>query len=81
MLSMKGHDTRIAGDGAEALALAHEFRPEVLVLDIAMPGLGGLDVARQLRAEPLQLRSQPFAAGAILRSRRSLRGGRAISPP
>jgi DNA-binding NarL/FixJ family response regulator len=40
-----------AGDGAEALALAHRLRPDVVVMDIAMPGLNGLDATRRLRAE------------------------------
>jgi signal transduction histidine kinase/CheY-like chemotaxis protein len=52
MLELLGHETRIAHDGAEALALAHDFRPEVMVLDIAMPGLDGHDLARRIRAEP-----------------------------
>jgi len=51
MLQMVGHDTRIAHDGAEALAIAREFQPDTLVLDIAMPGLGGHELARTIRAE------------------------------
>jgi two-component system, NarL family, nitrate/nitrite response regulator NarL len=37
-----------AGDGAEAVAMTHQLTPDVLLLDVAMPGLSGLDVARQL---------------------------------
>lgn len=40
-----------AGDGAEALALAHRLRPDIVVLDLAMPGLSGLETTRRLRAE------------------------------
>jgi DNA-binding NarL/FixJ family response regulator len=37
-----------ARDGADALAMTHQFTPDVLLLDVAMPGLSGLEVARQL---------------------------------
>jgi DNA-binding NarL/FixJ family response regulator len=40
-----------AEDGAEALALATELRPDVVVLDISMPELDGLEVTRRLRAD------------------------------
>ncbi len=39
-----------AGDGPEALQLVTELRPDVLVLDVALPGLSGVEVARRLRA-------------------------------
>ena len=51
LLQMAGHDTRVARDGAEALAIAREFQPDTMVLDIAMPGLDGLELARLVRAE------------------------------
>jgi DNA-binding NarL/FixJ family response regulator len=38
-----------ASDGQEALRLAHEYTPDVAVLDIAMPSLNGLETARRLR--------------------------------
>jgi DNA-binding NarL/FixJ family response regulator len=40
-----------AGDGAEALALARELSPDLVVLDVAMPEMDGLEVTRALRAE------------------------------
>ncbi|MDP2054816.1 MAG: response regulator, partial [Acidobacteriota bacterium] len=49
MLQMVGHETRVARDGAEAWAIAREFQPDTMVLDIAMPGLGGLELARLVR--------------------------------
>ena len=51
-LQMAGHDARVTTDGAQALAIAEEFRPHVVVLDIAMPVLDGLAAARALRALP-----------------------------
>jgi DNA-binding NarL/FixJ family response regulator len=41
-----------AADGHEAVALARRLRPDVLVMDIAMPRLDGLSAARQLLADP-----------------------------
>jgi len=43
---------RQAADGLEGLAAAEEFRPDVILLDIAMPKLDGYEVARRLRKEP-----------------------------
>lgn len=45
-------ELRIAEDGEEALAIAGEWLPEVLVLDAHLPGMSGFDVLRQLRAMP-----------------------------
>jgi DNA-binding response OmpR family regulator len=46
-----GYAVLTAGDGAEALALARARRPDLVVLDLGLPRLGGLEVARTLRAE------------------------------
>jgi signal transduction histidine kinase/CheY-like chemotaxis protein len=51
LLTSRGHEVRIAYDGAEALEAAREFRPEVAFLDIGMPKVHGYDVARRLRDE------------------------------
>ena len=51
-LEMAGHETRVASNGAEAIAIARTFMPHVAVLDIAMPILDGLGAARALRAAP-----------------------------
>jgi len=49
MLQTLGHDVAKAHDGLEVLERAESFRPEVIMLDIGMPGLNGYDVARRLR--------------------------------
>jgi DNA-binding response OmpR family regulator len=51
-LAMAGHDVRTASNGEGTLQAAACFLPEVVVLDIGMPGLSGYDVARRLRQEP-----------------------------
>ena len=52
LLRVLGYDARQAHDGLAGLDAAAEFRPDVVLLDIAMPRLNGYDVARRLRAEP-----------------------------
>jgi CheY-like chemotaxis protein/two-component sensor histidine kinase len=52
MLALAGHDTRCAHDGHQALQVARAFLPQVALLDIGLPGLSGLDVARRFRADP-----------------------------
>jgi two-component system, OmpR family, response regulator MprA len=48
-LTAEGFDIRSASDGGRALAMVEEAAPELVVLDIAMPGLDGFDVCRRLR--------------------------------
>lgn len=50
--SLNEHDTIEAVDGNEALDLARQHRPDIAILDWMMPGLTGVEVARQIRAEP-----------------------------
>jgi PAS domain S-box-containing protein len=50
LLTSLGHETSVAGTGLEALARVPEFRPDVVLLDIGLPGLDGYEVARRLRA-------------------------------
>lgn len=52
LLEMDGHELRVAYDGPQALELAEHFMPEVVFLDIGMPGMSGLEVARNIRARP-----------------------------
>ena len=51
VLAFYGHDVRVAYDGADAVRLGAEFRPRVAVLDIAMPGSNGYEVAREIRRQ------------------------------
>ena len=52
LLDMMGHATHVVHDGAQALAAAPEFLPDVVFLDIGLPGMSGYDVARALRQTP-----------------------------
>ncbi|MFJ8198058.1 response regulator transcription factor [Streptomyces sp. NPDC096152] len=50
-LTLEGYAVTAVADGVEALAQAHKIPPDVLVLDVMMPGIDGLQVCRVLRAE------------------------------
>ncbi|MBV1938434.1 response regulator transcription factor [Streptomyces sp. BV286] len=50
-LTLEGYEVVAVADGVQALAQAHRSPPDVLVLDVMMPGIDGLQVCRVLRAE------------------------------
>ncbi|WP_066336630.1 response regulator [Azohydromonas lata] len=52
MLELMGHEARAVHDGAAALQAAPAWRPDIVLLDIGLPGLNGYEVARRLRADP-----------------------------
>ena len=51
VLRYEGWTVRTAGNGADAVRTAREFRPDAVVLDIMLPDFNGLEVMRRLRAE------------------------------
>ncbi len=53
LLDFSGHETRTAHSGPEALGAAREFHPEVVFLDIGLPGMNGYEVAKHFRREPV----------------------------
>lgn len=67
---------RTAGDGTSGLALARERRPDIVLLDIHLPGMGGYEVLRQLRADP-KLQSVPVVALSADAMPHDLQRGRA----
>jgi PAS domain S-box-containing protein len=52
VLSLRGNDVCTAGDGPAAIAKCEEWHPDVVLLDIGLPGMNGFDVARHLRMAP-----------------------------
>ncbi len=61
LLDLSGHEARAAFGGQEALDLALSFRPDVVFLDIGLPGMNGYEVARRLRADPATATTQLIA--------------------
>jgi PAS domain S-box-containing protein len=51
LLEIEGYDIASASDGAEALKLVHSFDPDVVVSDVVMPVVGGLELCRQLKED------------------------------
>src|ERR1044072_334495 len=52
LLELDGYEIADATDGAEALELAHSFDPDVVVSDVVMPVVGGLELCRRLKEDP-----------------------------
>ena len=51
LLENDGHEVKVAGDGAAGLALARDFRPDFLLLDIGLPRMNGYEIAKQVRED------------------------------
>jgi two-component system cell cycle response regulator len=52
LLQEAGYAVVLAGGGEEALTLAHEARPDIILLDLMMPGLSGFEVCARLKTDP-----------------------------
>ncbi len=52
LMELLGHRVRTASSGEEALALARASRPDVMLVDIGLPGMNGYEVARRVRRDP-----------------------------
>jgi two-component system CheB/CheR fusion protein len=52
LLRLAGYDVAEAADGPGAIQIAADFRPDVVLLDIGLPGMDGFEVARRLRELP-----------------------------
>ncbi|MER3426790.1 MAG: hypothetical protein C4334_01630 [Pyrinomonas sp.] len=61
MLERRGFRVITAQDGAEAVDLARRLRPDIILMDIGMPGTDGLEAALQIKRDP-QLRRVPIVA-------------------
>ena len=61
LLGMSGHDARAAFGGQQALDVAFSFRPDIVFLDIGLPGMNGYEVARRLRADPSMVNTKLIA--------------------
>jgi CheY-like chemotaxis protein len=61
ILRLWGHEVWVAHDGQTALALAHEYVPDVIFLDIGLPRMNGYEVAKRLRQLPILCRTRLVA--------------------
>jgi CheY-like chemotaxis protein len=51
VLAKQGYQVKVANSGEQALATVDDFAPDVVLLDLVMPGISGLDVLKQLRSD------------------------------
>ncbi|MHC5539611.1 response regulator, partial [Singulisphaera rosea] len=58
---LRGHQVKVAHDGPEALRLLANFRPQLILLDLGLPGMSGYEVARRIR-ESTELRGVTLVA-------------------
>lgn len=61
VLELNGHAVAVAHDGAQAVAVARAFQPDVVICDLSLPVMDGFDVARELRRHPTGARPRLIA--------------------
>jgi CheY-like chemotaxis protein len=54
LLSVEGYDVQTATDAEHALRVLETFTPEVILMDLQLPGMDGLELTRRLKADPLR---------------------------
>src|SRR4051812_37803674 len=54
LLAREGYDVRTAGDAEEALEELESFSPRLILMDLQLPGMDGLELTRRLKADPVR---------------------------
>jgi PAS domain S-box-containing protein len=86
LLQLLGHDVHTAHDGTQAFDSANEFRPDVILMDVGMPGESGYGATRRIREQPWGRRTQIIAltgwgqADDRMRSREAGCNGHLVKP-
>ena len=83
-LTRAGHDVRAVGDGLDALSTLSEEKVDILLADVVMPGLDGIELARRAAKEQPGIKVMfitGFAAVALKAREETARGARVLSKP
>ncbi len=83
-LTRAGHDVRAVGDGLDALSTLSEEKVDILLADVVMPGLDGIELARRAAKEQPGFKFMfitGFAAVALKAREETARGARVLSKP
>jgi CheY-like chemotaxis protein len=75
-LSIEGYEVDTAGNGEEGLRLLEQRRPDLVILDIMMPGIDGLEACRRIKSNP-ETRSIPVVLFTALSRTDDVENGRA----
>ena len=51
-LELSGHDVALAETGEEGIEKTYEWQPDVILMDLRMPGIGGIEAIKQLKSDP-----------------------------
>jgi two-component system cell cycle response regulator DivK len=54
LLRAEGYEVRVAVDATQALAVLEEFRPRLILMDLQLPGMDGLELTRLLKSDPMR---------------------------
>jgi CheY-like chemotaxis protein len=52
LLTLQGHDARTSTSGADAVAVARQYAPHIILMDLGMPGMDGFTASKLIRAQP-----------------------------
>ena len=63
-LQFRGFNISVAGNGEEAISAARRVRPEIILMDLSMPGIDGWEATRRLKADPLTRHAVIIAVSA-----------------
>ena len=79
-LTFRGLGVVSAPDGGSALVMARALRPDVIVMDLAMPGIDGITATRQLKADPADQRHPGGRSSPASDTARSSRARSRLAP-
>jgi PAS domain S-box-containing protein len=75
LLELYGHSVQIATDGPHGLAIAKQFKPDIVLLDIGIPGMDGYELAKHLRAEEVLSNMTIIALSGCMQSADDVKRG------